>query len=96
MKQRICVVKKARSKPLKDFDVVTHIVRLDQPLKFRSHDGQYMMLATYINRYGLQIGALLKDPRTDEVISWDPFIWEEYLDFRSEGKKPHLKFSQLK
>ena len=73
------------TKELKDFDIVAHVVKLDGK-SFEHHGGNYTVKALYVNRYGLGIGALVQNVNTSEHHSWDPFIWEEYLDSMTSGE----------
>lgn len=70
---------------LKDFDIVAHIVKVDGK-SFRHAGDEYQVRALYINRYGLEIGALVQDVKTNDLHSWDPCIWEEYIHYMSEGE----------
>jgi len=69
-------------KPLKDFDVVAHVITLQDPVPFvcATNGSIYTQLAVYINRYGLEIGALLKDG-DGELISFDPHLYQEHLAY---------------
>jgi hypothetical protein len=77
-----------KSRPLRDFDIVAHVVSL-QPSKEFCWDGNaYQFLAMYINRYGLKIGALVMDSESGSIHSWDSYIWEEYLFSTEKGDTP--------
>ena len=79
--------KRNKPTPLKDFDIVAHIVTLAEPTRLESGDDNYFVVAAYINRYGLQIGALLKDPKTNELRSFDPEMWDEHLWLEFENSQ---------
>ena len=36
------------------------------------------IISIYLNRYGCQIGVLVRHS-DGQISSWDPFIWEEFL-----------------
>lgn len=82
----------SNSKPLRDFDIVAHVVPVRSEKKFNHGGCAYVFQAFYLNKYGIEIGALVKDAKTSTTYSWDPGIWQEYLamrccDARAEGSK---------
>lgn len=74
--------KAVKSKPLKDFEIVAHVIPVQSRRKFSHCGDTYIFQALYINRYGLEIGALVKDVKTGKLNSWDPGIWDEYLEMQ--------------
>ena len=78
------MIKKPSSKvpaPLKDFDVVAFVIKLDKPESLIIHNyAHYEMLSIYVNRYGIQIGGLAYDHfQGTRLLSIDPGLWEEAL-----------------
>ena len=79
---------KSKTRSLKDFDIVAHVIPIASNAKFCHFGDNYNFLALYINRYGLEVGALVKDTKSGKIYSWDHYIWEEYLWEQDEKCKP--------
>lgn len=89
--------KAKQSKPLKDFDIVAYVVPLSPIQAFpellvdgRPYCKNSSIHALYLNRYGCEIGALVREEETGEYMSWDPWIWEEYLHYKYEDDMKRL------
>jgi hypothetical protein len=72
---------------LKDFDIVAHVIPVEKGHFIQDPDGVPVELRSlFINKYGLEVGALVYIPDTKQLMTWDNGIWEEYLHFEQERK----------
>jgi hypothetical protein len=72
------------SKELKDFEVVAHVIKFDQSDERKiEFQGEYRLLAIYINRYGIEVGMLV-ECEEGHVHSWGSEIYEEFLAFQHQ------------
>lgn len=73
--------KKITTKPKAGFDLVHAVIPIkDVGEMFSWGSNDYVLIGIYINKYGLTIGCLCRDINSKQIVSMDPFLYEEFID----------------
>jgi hypothetical protein len=73
--------KKITTKPKAGFDLVHAVIPIkDVGETFMWSGNVYVLLSIYINKCGLTIGCLCRDTENKQIVSMDPFLYEEFID----------------
>ncbi len=64
---------------LSDFGIVAHVVPITTNKTFY-WNGEHVLMALYVNRYGSFIGCICREEYSGEIVSMDPNLYEEFIN----------------